>query len=122
MSSGDEIAGRVAAVGEEPVVGDGVHGYHVVIETSRPLPPEAVGSALDVTIDVHATARPVLAVPVTALSTRADGVVTVLRPSPGAATSYEVVPVRVGVSAGGFVEVEALGATLRAGDRVVVSQ
>jgi len=80
-----------------------------------------VGQALKVTVTVGGTGGAVLAVPVAAVFTASDGQARVSVQSEGQAVRD--VPVEVGLSAGGFVQVAPLDApALKAGDRVVVGR
>jgi multidrug efflux pump subunit AcrA (membrane-fusion protein) len=118
-----DFDGRIASVGTESVDRDGLQGFEIWVETDAPLPPEVFGYALEVRAVLRATPRAVLAVPVTALSTRADGAVTVVKATGEEAAPFTVVVVRPGLSAGGFVEIAPpLEGDLRRGDRVVVSR
>jgi hypothetical protein len=117
-----DFDGRIASVGTESVDRDGLQGFEIWVETDAPLPPEVFGYALEVRAALRATPRAVLAVPVTALSTRADGAVTVVKATGEEAAPFTVVVVRPGLSAGGFVEIAPLEGDLRRGDRVVVSR
>ncbi|MGW4489135.1 hypothetical protein ACWEOE_35525 [Amycolatopsis sp. NPDC004368] len=76
------------------------------------------GQAVRIDIEVGATSGDVLVVPVAAVATSADGATRVqVQRADG---RVEDVPVRTGLTAGGLAEVSTTGATLAAGDRVVV--
>ena len=84
-------------------------------------PTDLRGVNLRVTIPVQSTNGKVNAVPVAALSAGADGTPRVdVEDQPGAAPRS--VPVRTGLSAGGYVEVTAIDGALKVGDRVVVGR
>ena len=84
-------------------------------------PTDLRGVNLRVTIPVQSTNGEVTAVPVAALSAGADGTPRVdVEDQPGA--SPRSVPVRTGLSAGGYVEVNAIDGALKVGDRVVVGR
>ncbi|NUR57207.1 MAG: Tat pathway signal protein, partial [Catenulispora sp.] len=94
----------------------------VAVRVSAAKPAQLTGladSAVQMTVTVGASDGPVLAVPVAAVFTSADGQakVRVLRPD----GSADPVPVTLGLAASGYVEVKlGAGATLAEGDRVVV--
>ncbi|MGR6999838.1 hypothetical protein ACU686_20000 [Yinghuangia aomiensis] len=79
------------------------------------------GTSLRVTVEVGSTGTPVLAVPVAAVYTGADGQARVkVQRGNG---KVDTVAVALGLSAGGFVAVNpAAGQQLAAGDRVVVGE
>ena len=96
----------------------GVDGYHVYFEvrvtetTSR-----LEGISLRLTIPTESTQGAVLALPTSALSLSADGTSRVQVAEPA---GLKYVVVKPGLSAGGFVEVTPINATLKPGDLVVV--
>ncbi|MGW3149503.1 peptidoglycan-binding protein [Streptomyces sp. NPDC001177] len=77
----------------------------------------AAGGSVKVTIEVGASQGAVLAVPLAAVRTSADGKARVRVVRDGRPTA---VPVTVGLSAAGLVEVEPAGGRLTEGDQVVV--
>jgi hypothetical protein len=99
----------VAITGTQPYV-------PLTITTKAPLGPEWSGQDVRVTLTQAKTSGPVLVVPISAVSAGADGRTTVTLRR-GSAT--ESVPVTVGATGDGFVQVEA-GRRLKAGDDVVV--
>jgi hypothetical protein len=82
---------------------------------------ELNGASVVVVIAVQSTGgKAVLAVPVAALVTKADGSTTV-QVAKGTGTETDAVAVKVGLSANGFAQVEPIGgAKLVKGDRVVI--
>lgn len=88
------------------------------LETRRPLPASYVGRAVRATVEVARTDGEVLAVPVSAVWSRADGrtYVTVLAPG-----GVREVVARAGLSVDGMVEVVPAPGALHAGDLVVMA-
>jgi hypothetical protein len=96
-------------------------GYPMAVTPNDPLAPNWSGQDVRLTIEAASTPGPVLVVPLAAVSAGADGrtTVTVLDPAGG----QRRVPVRAGVSGGGYVEVNPVGdGALNPADRVVVGQ
>jgi hypothetical protein len=93
-------------------------GYPVVVTPSTALPPAWLGQDVRVTIDAASTPKPVLVVPVAAVSTGQDGTTTVtVLHKDGARVR---VPVRAGLASNGLVEVTPAGSELlRPGDLVI---
>lgn len=91
-------------------------GTRVTVTPDEPIESNMVGADVQVTIESAASAGEVLAVPVAAVSSRADGntYVTVLD-----GDHPVVVRVEVGLRGGGLVEVRPVDGKLRPGDRVV---
>jgi len=108
---GVTAAGRVAGVAA---------GGRVAVVGIRPLDPRMIGQDVRLTVESATTARPVLVVPLAAVSATADGGTRVVRVV-GRATQQSV-PVRVGTSGDGYVEVRPTSGTLAAGDRVAVGR
>ena len=92
----------------------------VKAKEGRPIPPALLGREVRVSVETARTERPVLAVPVGAISADADGTPFVTRADPdGTETRLAVTP---GLSAGGFVELRSVRGQLDAGDLVVVGR
>lgn len=117
-----EQGGGAGEGGGAPATGlDGGVYVPLAIHPAKAWDNRFAGQDVRVTITAAATAAPVLAVPLAAVSARADARTTVT--VVGAGGAQRVVPVRAGVSADGLVEVTPLGgARLGPGDRVVVGQ
>ncbi|WP_309061569.1 HlyD family efflux transporter periplasmic adaptor subunit [Streptomyces sp.] len=122
--SGRQFTGKVASVGRaaSPAKdGDqpsGAENYTVKVTPSKPLPAGLNGENVQLTVVAASSKGEVLAVPSSAVSTSADGLtgVTVRE-----GRTERRVPVSVGVSGDGFVQVTPVeGARLEAGDQVVV--
>ncbi|MEM9711495.1 MAG: peptidoglycan-binding protein [Actinomycetota bacterium] len=114
-----EIEGEISFLANNPGSGDvGDNRYEMRIRPIGELPPEARGVNFRITIPVSSTGGEVLAVPLAALSSAADGTARVEVDDGDGVT--RLVPVEVGLSAGGFVEIEPLSGSLAEGDRVVV--
>ncbi|MFZ1490585.1 MAG: peptidoglycan-binding domain-containing protein [Ilumatobacteraceae bacterium] len=113
----------LSTIDENPTTGpDGQTGYRAEIAPDRPLPAELAGANLRVTISAASTDAPTLVVPVTAISSSADGTTSV-SVLPDGSDAPVLVPVTVGLTADGFVAVEPVDpATLATGDRVVVGR
>jgi hypothetical protein len=118
-AGGTAVPGRVASV--EPLPGGpdrdlpGSATWRATVEVDLPDGPVVAGTTVDVRV-TERRAEAVLAVPVTALLARIDGGYTVERVE--ASGRREIVPVAVGLVAGGWVEVTG---PLDAGERVVVA-
>ena len=101
---------------------DGTSGYQATITPDRSLPAELTGSNVRVTIAAASSETETLVVPITAISSAADGTTTV---AVLAAGSRDPIPVEVttGISADGFVAIEPVNpADLHDGDKVVVGR
>jgi multidrug efflux pump subunit AcrA (membrane-fusion protein) len=120
--------GTILAVDDKETVGaDHQAGFAAVVAPTAgsSLPYEAVGTSLRVTITAASTDAETLVVPTTAVSSRADGsnFVSVVPAGALVTTDPSVAPVKVGLSADGFVAVEPIGPpNLAVGDRVVVGK
>jgi len=89
------------------------------IQPHRPLPASMIGQDVSLTITAAHSPGPVLAVPEAAVFARADGRLYVTKMT-GLRSDVQV-PVRVGVTGNGMVQVTPIdGGTLTAGDRVVI--
>lgn len=109
--------GTVRQVASTPGT-DGVEPQRFYLEVIPKGAPEAlVGSSVVVNVAVSSTEGEVLAAPVAALSTAADGTTRLEVEKDG---KTHLVTVRAGLVARGMVEVTPLGETLQRGDRVVV--
>lgn len=114
---GIEATGVIARVADAPGT-DGVDGFHIYFETSIDETDVALqGYSLRLTIPVQSTDDAVLVAPISALSMRADGVSYVQADRNGV---LEPVPVEVGLTAEGFVEIHSLGSALAAGQLVLI--
>jgi len=101
---------------------DGTSGYQATITPDTSLPAELTGSNVRVTIAAASSETETLVVPITAISSAADGTTTV---AVLAAGSRDPIPVEVttGISADGFVAIEPVNpADLHDGDKVVVGR
>lgn len=99
---------------------DGIPRHRVVLNADQPLPIALLGADLEVTIEVASTGEAALVVPLTALSSTADGRATVTLRRRGAAE--RAVAVQPGLSADGWVAITpAEGASIAEGDEVVVT-
>jgi len=95
--------------------------YRIRLTPTGDVPDEVFNQNLRLRIPISSTGGEVLTVPLAALSAAADGTSRVERSFDGETT--ELVDVRVGLSAGGFVEIEpARSGSLNVGDRVVVGR
>ncbi|MFV0523854.1 MAG: peptidoglycan-binding protein [Acidimicrobiales bacterium] len=114
------VPARVAEVADTPGgvdLSDDRYGLELV--PIEPLPPEALNVNLRVSIPVSSSDGEVLVAPLAALSAAPDGAARVeVQRADG---STEMVPVRTGIEADGYVEIAPLGgAVLGLEDRVVV--
>ncbi|MEU3649847.1 peptidoglycan-binding domain-containing protein [Lentzea sp. NPDC034063] len=139
LPDGTEMAARLEALGKDasvtppaaqPAEGDGKPAAQAPQDpgTDTPLRLSAAdqaalaafaGTAVKVTLEVGTTGGDVLTVPVAAVVTAADGSAHVRVEEPNG--TLRDVPVALGLTALGSVQVSPEGAPLEAGDRVVVS-
>jgi peptidoglycan hydrolase-like protein with peptidoglycan-binding domain len=116
--------GTISSVGTSIVQAgaDGSPYVPVGIKPSTSWPTSLNGQNVQVTITAATSGRPVLAVPVAAVSYDAAGQAQVI--VAGRDGAQRRIPVRTGLSAGGYVQITSTvgGAALPAGTRVVVGQ
>jgi peptidoglycan hydrolase-like protein with peptidoglycan-binding domain len=119
--SGDSLPATLTDLGDQVATSEDGNdrGFRAIVEADDTIPREWTGRNVRVTFTGAETATEVLVVPVSALSSSADGEARVeVVGDDGTAT---IVAVEAGLSADGFVEVTPLeGAELAAGDLVVV--
>lgn len=116
---GIEAAGEISFLASSAGTGGAASNrFEMRVVALDDLPAEARGLNVRLTIPVSSTGGEVLAVPLAALSAGADGSSRVEVAATDGTT--RLVGVRVGLSAGGFAEIEARDGSLTAGDRVVV--
>lgn len=114
---GIEAEGVVGRIADAPGT-DGVDGFHVYFEvTVDNAPANLVNASVRLTIPVESTSDEVLVVPITALTLAPDGASQVVVQRNGSLSPLEVRP---GLSAQGYVEVEAIDGTLRPGELVLI--
>jgi hypothetical protein len=114
---GLQATGTVSRVADTPGT-DGVDGYHVYFEVLVDETPVSLeGVSLRLSIPVESTGGAVTVVPVSALFLAADGTSRVQMDNNG---TLELIEVKPGLSADGFVEVTAVDGTLSAGQLVLV--
>ncbi len=124
LPTGDEVTASVTTI-REPSGDDGEYTVVIAPEELTTEQVEALrGANVRVTIPVESTDGEVLAVPLAALTAGPGGEirVEVQRDAAGGATSFELVEVEVGLTAGGYAEIEPVDGTLDEGDLVVVPQ
>lgn len=119
-ATGDAGKGEADGGQEDTGSGDPSAPVQLVISVpeSRALKDEA-GTTVKVTVDLGSSKGAVLVVPLAAVHTTADGKADVRVARDGKVVD---VPVKVGLSAAGQVEVTPDGSTLAEGDQVVVGQ
>lgn len=114
---GIQTDGIISRIADAPGT-DGVDGFHLYFEvTVDDAPPNLVNASVRLTIAVASTSDEVLVVPITALTLAPDGSSQVQVDRDG---TLQAVEVRPGLSAQGFVEIEAVGASLVPGDLVLI--
>jgi hypothetical protein len=115
---GIDATGTVVMVADRPGT-NGADGFHVYfrVAVDEGAPPGVIGSSLRLTIPIESSTGEVLTVPLSAVSLGPDGGSRVQRSEGG---SVEVIPVRTGLSADGYVTVTPLEGALADGDMVVV--
>jgi len=117
-SGGNGGTGSGAGTGSDSGSGSGESGYLVQITPDEALDAQLTGQDVRLTIEAASTGRKALVVPITAITSSADGktIVTVV---PAAGTEQRV-EVRPGTTGDGFVAVEPVKTgALKAGDKVV---
>jgi peptidoglycan hydrolase-like protein with peptidoglycan-binding domain len=116
--------GRITGIGAEvqpsASSGGGAAYIPVQIDPARSWPESLNGQNVQLTITAVTTGSAVLAVPVAALSYGASGQALVLIETASGAEHRDIV--RVGMSAGGFVQVQPVDGVLSPGTQVVVGQ
>jgi hypothetical protein len=122
---GRKLTGKITEIAEKPGTkgADARAVYIGITPDDLALATEFAGASVAVVIPLESTGGAVLAVPVAAVTTKADGStsVQVASGTTAKASDAETVRVKTGLSAGGFVQVEAIaGAKLNRGDRVVI--
>jgi peptidoglycan hydrolase-like protein with peptidoglycan-binding domain len=114
---GIEATGEIARVADAPGTNE-LDGFHVYFEVLvDDAPPALINASVRLTVPVESTGEEVVVVPITALFLDADGSSSVQREVNG---DFEVVKVVPGLSAQGFVQVQAVEGTLEVGDLVLV--
>jgi hypothetical protein len=115
---GIATTGRVTQVAERPGT-DGADNFHVSFQVGveGKAPVGLIGTSVRLTIPIESTKTKTLTVPLSAVSLGPDGESRVQR---AAGDSVQLVPVRTGLSASGYVSVTPLQGTLADGDLVVV--
>jgi multidrug efflux pump subunit AcrA (membrane-fusion protein) len=122
---GRKLTGKIGEIADKPGTkgADARSVYVGIIPDDLKAATELVGASVAVVIPISTTGGAVLAVPVAALTTKTDGSTSV-QVAPKDATNVseaKVVNVKVGLSAGGYAQVTAIGGgSLAKGDRVVV--
>ncbi len=94
--------------------------YLIRIEPDEELPEDALNVNFRITIPVTSSGGEVMAVPLAALSAGTDGTTRVEVERSGGET--ELVKVSPGLKADGFVQIDVVDGSLKAGDRVVVGR
>lgn len=121
-ATGTQARSTIKSVGDQPVTDpQGQGGFEVQLQFTDKAMTDAAGRALRIDVQLAAGAADVLAVPVSAVYSRADGstFVTVVRPG----VSPTDVTVTTGQSAGGWVEIrEPVARTLTDGVEVAVGE
>jgi len=93
----------------------------LVITPAQPLGPEWAGQDVRVDVQSATTRGAVLAVPSTAVVMGSDGKTAVVKVTGGGSTAQQQrVPVEVGASGGGFVEIRVPDGQIKAQDKVLV--
>lgn len=123
-TTGRQFSGEVKSVSKETSTAKdggqdpGTEKYTLKVTPSRPLPTELNGENVQLTVVAASSKGKVLAVPSSAVSTGADGLTTV---TVRTGRTEHRIPVTVGVSGDGYVQVTPQkGARLEAGAQVVV--
>ncbi|MFJ7158397.1 peptidoglycan-binding protein [Streptomyces sp. NPDC101118] len=111
--------GAQAPVGEGQLPAPAVDlGYRMLVRPDRPLPAALTGQDVRLTVEAATTGGPALVVPVTAVSSGADGLTSVTTVN-RAGTRHRI-EVRTGTTGDGYVEIEPVApATLQPGAQVI---
>jgi peptidoglycan hydrolase-like protein with peptidoglycan-binding domain len=134
-ATGKHVAGKVAAIGEPSASdaqadggqgggsGGGALTSRVTIDAVEDLGPEWAGKDVQLTVTSASSGADVLVVPLSAVSTGADGVASVVKAAKDASgPPTRRVQVVAGLTGGGFVQVTPVRAgELAQGDQVLVS-
>ncbi|WP_146108398.1 hypothetical protein V5P93_000086 [Actinokineospora auranticolor] len=116
---GKSFTGKVLSVGElTPDAGVPPY-YPVVVRPDSPLESKLSGQNVRLTFTGAPTPAKVFVVPISALFSKADGSVNIVRRLPDG--RRDTIAVTPGTNANGLVSVEALSAKLNEGDRVLIS-
>ena len=119
-TTGNTATGRVASIApNSETTPQGRTGHRTVIAVDGGLEPNWLGLNVRVTITDASTGQPALVVPESALYAQADGLVRVVVQTD--AGTFVEVPVRVGMTAGGFAVVTSSDDAVHEGALVVVS-
>lgn len=120
-ASGLSISAEIGFIADNPGGPDlSDDRYRIRLVPTSDVPEEVFNESLRLRIPISSTGGEVLTVPLAAVSAAADGSSRVERLVEDDET--ELVDVRVGLSSGGFVEVEALSGSLDVDDRVIVGR
>lgn len=111
------LRAKVAWVGQLAVNSGTGASYPATLSGLSSLPVSWAGQSVTISIEVSTTNDPVLVVPIAAVYSAADGTTHVVAYHSGHET---VIPVHVGASVGGLVQVSALSGGLVAGEDVIV--
>ena len=115
---GIAATGRITQVAERPGT-NGADSFHVSfrVGVEGRAPVGLIGTSVRLTIPIKSTRTKILTVPLSAVSLGPDGESRVQR---AVGDSLQLVPVRTGLSASGYVSVTPLQGTLAGGDLVAV--
>lgn len=115
---GIKAVGKVARVADTPGT-NGVDGFHIYFEVAVDETPQRLeGFSLRLTIPIESTRGEVIAVPLSAISLAPDGTSRLRRETANGELEY--VTVEPGMSADGYVEVNAVDQQLGTDDMVVI--
>jgi peptidoglycan hydrolase-like protein with peptidoglycan-binding domain len=114
---GIKTTGKVTEVAANPGT-NGVDNFHVFFRVAvAQAPDRLVGTSVRLTIAVDQSSKSQLTVPLSAVSTAADGSARVQKSAGG---KVAPVPVNPGLAADGYVAIDVPGGGLAAGDQVVI--
>ncbi|WP_157756702.1 peptidoglycan-binding protein [Plantactinospora sp. KBS50] len=117
IGSDAEVGADVTSIGALQQNDGQPSTYPVFITPKKPLDASSAGLQALVTVEIASSGKDVLAVPVSALFSGADGKTYLLRADP---TGEQQVAVVAGISGEGFVAVTPASGDLAPGDRVVI--
>ncbi len=114
---GIKTTGKITQVAANPGT-NGVDNFHVFFRVAVPDPPDRlIGTSVRLTIAVDQSSKSQLTVPLSAVTTAADGSARVQKSARG---KVATIPVNPGLAADGYVAVDVPGGGLAAGDQVVI--
>ena len=122
VQGGGSFAAEIAHIGSSVTSSSssGVVGHLIVLRPRQRISSQLIGQSVQITIRVPMSRGRTLVVPLSAVYTGPGGETLVTRIGPGA--EQRGIPIRLGASASGYVEIAPLRQGLGPGDRVLVGR